>query len=209
MVNRFVRGIGEDQIAAEALRGFERFPIWMWRNTVVRDFADWLRDRNGWVEARRHLETVDPEPPWLGWRCALCCSGRHAAALARQRYSCFDHASADDDGQAYGFAAAFGAGQSCEQEAVEQLIDFQRNSVDYARRDGLLAEDELSNSVEELFHETDADAFYVKVRDDGRPSAQPLDDIWLGRAIGVISTHPRRNGRATTSTCGRPTSSTR
>jgi erythromycin esterase-like protein len=133
-----------------------------------------------------YLETVDPEPPWLGWRCALCCSGRYAAAPARQRYSCFDHASADDDGQASGFAKAFGAGQSCEQEAVEQLIDFQRNSVDYARRDGLLAEDELSNSVEELFHETDADAFYVKVRDDGRPSAQPLDDIWLGRAIGVI-----------------------
>jgi erythromycin esterase-like protein len=99
----------------------------MWRNTVVRDFADWLGDRNGRVEARRqagfygldlyslhrsmqdvitYLEQVDPE----------------AAARACQRYSCFDHASADD-GQAYGFAAAFGAGQSCEQDAVEQLIE--------------------------------------------------------------------------------------
>jgi erythromycin esterase-like protein/predicted phosphoribosyltransferase len=314
-VNRFVRGIGEDEVAEEALRGFQRFPTWMWRNTVVRDFADWLRDRNGRVEAQRqagfygldlyslhrsmqdvitYLEKVDPE----------------AAARARERYSCFDHASAEDDGQAYGFAAAFGAGQSCEQQAVEQLIDFQRNSVVYARRDGLLAEDEafyaernahvvrnaeayyramfsgrvsswnlrdqhmadtlsalldhldhddagksrivvwahnshvgdaratevysdgqttlgalarelypgktrligfstytgtvtaasewggiaerktvrpgLPNSVEELFHETDKDAFYVKMRADGRPSADPLDDIWLGRAIGVI-----------------------
>jgi erythromycin esterase-like protein len=44
----------------------------------------------------------------------------------------------------------------------------------------------LPNSVEELFHETDKDAFYVKMRDDGRPSVEPLDDIWLGRAIGVI-----------------------
>jgi erythromycin esterase-like protein/predicted phosphoribosyltransferase len=314
-VNRFVRGIGEDDTAEEALRGFQRFPNWMWRNTVVRDFADWLRDRNGRVEERRqagfygldlyslhrsmrdvitYLEKVDAE----------------AAARARQRYSCFDHASADDDGQAYGFAAAFGAGQSCERQAVEQLIDFQRNSVVYARRDGLLAEDEafyaernahvvrnaeayyramfsgrvnswnlrdqhmadtlnallehldhddagrsrivvwahnshvgdaratevysdgqttlgtlardlypgktrliglstytgtvtaasewggiaerktvrpgLPNSVEELFHETDSNAFYVKMRDGGRPSAEPLDDVWLGRAIGVI-----------------------
>jgi erythromycin esterase-like protein/predicted phosphoribosyltransferase len=314
-VNRFVRGIGEDANAEEALRGFERFPTWMWRNTVVHGFADWLRERNGRVEARRqagfygldlyslhrsmqdviaYLEKVDPQ----------------AAARARQRYSCFDHASADDDGQAYGFAAAFGAGQSCEQQAVERLIEFQRNSVDYARRVGLLAEDEafyaernahvvrnaevyyramfsgrvnswnlrdqhmgdtlsallehldhddagrsrivvwahnshvgdaqatevysegqttlgtlardlfpgktrligmstytgtvtaasewggmaerktvrpgLPNSVEELFHETDTGALYVKMRDDGRPSAEPLDDVRLGRAIGVI-----------------------
>jgi len=98
-VNRFVRGIGEDETAEEALRGFERFPTWMWRNTVLRDFADWLRERNERVEPRRqagfygldlyslhrsmhevitYLETVDHE----------------AAARARHRYSCFDHASA-------------------------------------------------------------------------------------------------------------------
>src|ERR1700733_6423901 len=50
-VNRFVRGIG-DATADEALKGFERFPAWMWRNTVVRDFADWLRDRNQRVDDR-------------------------------------------------------------------------------------------------------------------------------------------------------------
>jgi erythromycin esterase-like protein len=44
----------------------------------------------------------------------------------------------------------------------------------------------LPNSVEELFHETGEDAFYVTMRDDGRPSAEPLDDVRLGRAIGVI-----------------------
>lgn len=36
-VNRYVRGLGEDTNADEALSGFERFPAWMWRNTVVRD----------------------------------------------------------------------------------------------------------------------------------------------------------------------------
>ena len=44
----------------------------------------------------------------------------------------------------------------------------------------------MPNSVEELFHETGEDAFYVTMRDDGRPSAEPLDDVRLGRAIGVI-----------------------
>ena len=77
-------------------------------------------------EVIAYLDSVDPR----------------AAARARERYACFDHASADD-GQAYGFAAAFGAGLSCEREAIEQLVDLQHNALAYARRDGLLAEDEL------------------------------------------------------------------
>src|ERR671919_273635 len=42
-VNRYVRGFGDDQNADEALGGFKRFPTWMWRNTVVVDFVEWLR----------------------------------------------------------------------------------------------------------------------------------------------------------------------
>ena len=115
-VNRYVRGVGRDGSANEALSGFERFPAWMWRNVVVRDFVDWLHAHNqhrgeqsdaqvgfygldlyslhrSMQEVIAYLENVDPR----------------AAARARERYACFDHTSADD-GQAYGFAAAFGAG---------------------------------------------------------------------------------------------------
>jgi predicted phosphoribosyltransferase len=118
--NRYVRGHSDDATAEEALRGFERFPTWMWRNTAVLDFVGWLRERNDRAgddqrakagfygldlyglyqsihEVIAYLERVDPA----------------AAANARERYACFDHASADD-GQAYGFAAAFGAGESCQ-----------------------------------------------------------------------------------------------
>src|SRR5437588_7668546 len=45
-VNRYVRGLGDDKDANEALSGFRRFPTWMWRNTVVRDFIEWLREYN-------------------------------------------------------------------------------------------------------------------------------------------------------------------
>jgi erythromycin esterase-like protein len=45
-VNRFVRGRSEDATAEEALRGFQRFPTWMWRNTDVLDFVGWLPERN-------------------------------------------------------------------------------------------------------------------------------------------------------------------
>src|SRR5438309_2517412 len=143
-VNRFVRGHGDDETAEEALRGFERFPTWMWRNAVVLDFVGWLRERNdrteGGEEAKAgfygldlyslfrsiqevisYLESVDPD----------------AAARARERYACFDHVG--EDPQAYGYRAAFGAGDSCEREAIEQLVELQLQAGEYARRDGLLA----------------------------------------------------------------------
>jgi len=45
-VNRYVRGTNDDADADAALGGFKRFPTWMWRNTVVRDFVEWLRAYN-------------------------------------------------------------------------------------------------------------------------------------------------------------------
>src|SRR3954471_11372362 len=45
-VDRFVRGIGDDRDPDTALSGFRRFPQWMWRNTVMRDFVRWLRRWN-------------------------------------------------------------------------------------------------------------------------------------------------------------------
>src|SRR6266446_5601565 len=45
-VNRYVRGAGDDFDAAEALADFRRFPRWMWRNTEVVEFIEWLRAHN-------------------------------------------------------------------------------------------------------------------------------------------------------------------
>src|SRR5438132_13061143 len=46
-VHRFVTGRGEDKSTPEALNDFRRFPSWMWRNTVVVKFIEWLRAWNG------------------------------------------------------------------------------------------------------------------------------------------------------------------
>lgn len=45
-VNRYVRGIGPDLSASEALSGFRRFPRWMWRNREFSDFVERLRTLN-------------------------------------------------------------------------------------------------------------------------------------------------------------------
>src|SRR5688500_9078785 len=121
-VNRYVRGESEDADAREALGGFRRFPTWMWRNTVVVEFVEWLRAYNDALPASAtkvgfygldlyslytsieavlvYLDKVDPE----------------AARRARGRYSCFEHFG--EDTTAYAYAAAYGAAESCEPAVV-------------------------------------------------------------------------------------------
>jgi erythromycin esterase-like protein/predicted phosphoribosyltransferase len=197
-VNRYVRGMGDDESADEALSGFERFPAWMWRNTVVRDFVDWLRAHNRLHESNggrqagfygldlyslhrsmheviTYLDKIDPK----------------AAARARERYACFDHTSADD-GQAYGFSAAFGAGPSCEQEAIDQLVDIQRNALVYARRDGLLAEDELFYAHQNAQTVHNAEVYYRSMF-GGRVSSWNLRDKHMARTLDALLNHLDRH----------------
>ena len=136
-VNRYVRGAGTDTAAEMALDGFERFPAWMWRNADVLQFVGWLRRHNA-ANGRsggsggtpvgfygldlyslfesmgavlRYLERADPA----------------AARRARSRYACFDHFGRDS--QRYGYATAFGAAQSCEDEVVAQLMDLRNRAA--------------------------------------------------------------------------------
>jgi erythromycin esterase-like protein len=45
-VNLYVRGLGPDKTAEQALQGYTRFPKWMWGNTDFRDFVQRLRALN-------------------------------------------------------------------------------------------------------------------------------------------------------------------
>jgi erythromycin esterase-like protein/predicted phosphoribosyltransferase len=191
-VNRFVQGRSEDVTAEESLRGFERFPTWMWRNTVVLDFVGWMRERNSRVEDDRAkagfygmdlyslrrsmeevvavLESVDPD----------------AAARARERYSCFDHYGGDE-GQSYGFAAAFGGGDRCEQEVIEQLVEIQRNAGEYATR-GLLPEDEAFYAERNAALVQAAEQYYRSMF-TGRVSSWNLRDRHMVDTIEALTRH--------------------
>lgn len=197
-VNRYVRGNGDDATAEEALRGFERFPAWMWRNVVVRDFVEWLRENN--QQCERHNR---PQAGFYGLDLYSLHRSMHevinyldkvdplAAARARKRYGCFDHVSADD-GQAYGFAAAFGAGSSCERQAVEQLVDIQRNALSYARRDGLLAEDELFYAEQNAKVVRNAEEYY-RAMFRGRVTSWNLRDQHMAQTLDALITHLSRH----------------
>jgi erythromycin esterase-like protein/predicted phosphoribosyltransferase len=189
-VNRYVRGRSDDATAEEALRGFERFPTWMWRNTAVLDFVGWLREHNDRTgreagfygldlysmyrsvhEVISYLDRVDPA----------------AAARARERYACFDHFSGDN-AQVYGFAAAFGAGEGCEREVVGQLADMQRHALEYSRRDGLIAEDELFYA-EQNARTVHAAEEYYRTMFSGRASSWNLRDRHMADTLDALARH--------------------
>lgn len=198
-VNRHVRGESEDATAEEALRGFERFPTWMWRNAAVLDFVEWLRERNDRVGDERakagfygldlyslrrsmqeviaYLERVDPD----------------AAARARERYACFDHFGGDV-GQSYGYAAAFGAGESCEQEVIDQLVDLHRHAADYARRDGQAAQDDLFYAEQNARTVKAAEEYY-RTMIGGQVRSWNLRDRHMTDTLDALAGHlSRRRG---------------
>jgi erythromycin esterase-like protein len=198
-VNRYVRGAAEDADAEEALRGFRRFPTWMWRNAEVLDFVGWLRAHNESVPAAEgagfygldlyslytsvgeviaYLERVDPP----------------AAARARERYACFEQFGGES--QEYGRAVSLGISESCRRGVVEQLVELHRDSVGYLRRDGLAAEDDQFYAEQNAHLVTSAEEYYRTMFADHVSSWNLRDSHMAGtldRLLGHLERHGERS----------------
>jgi protein-L-isoaspartate(D-aspartate) O-methyltransferase len=118
---------------------FRRFPMWMWRNSEVRDFVDWMRGYNAGrapdvragffgldiysmntsiAAVVDYLDRVDPE----------------ASVVARERYGCLTPWQRDP--ATYGRAVLSAGYSKCEEPVVSVLRDLLRKKLDYASRDG-------------------------------------------------------------------------
>jgi erythromycin esterase-like protein/predicted phosphoribosyltransferase len=194
-VNRFVRGVGDDADAREALSDFRRFPVWMWRNTVVAEFVDWLRAYNDALapgaprvgfygldlyslhtsmdEVVRYLEEVDPE----------------AAGRARERYACFDHFSRDP--QVYAYETGLGGAEPCEQQAIEQLLELQQVAAERAGNDGHLGEDAHFHAEQNARLVVNAEEYYRAMFRGGIESWN-LRDRHMAETLDVLVAHLRR-----------------
>ena len=142
-VTRFVQGANEDADAEQALRGFQRFPTWMWRNADVLDFVGWLRARHDEGKPPGRLLRARPLQPLSldrgRDRVSRPDRSRGRGRRARERYACLERF---EESQRYGHAVATGLSEACDREVLGQLIDLQRSGDTYLRRDGIAAEDE-------------------------------------------------------------------
>ena len=192
-VNRYVHGSHGDGADADgALAGFRRFPQWMWRNRDVVALVEWLR---------LHNDAVAPGQPKCGFYGMDLYSlyGSIAAVLeyldgvdpevarqARARYECFEQF--EEDPQAYGYAAGFGIGKSCEGAVVEQLVELQRRATDAAERDGRCPDDELFFAEQNARLVKNAEEYYRQMF-AGRADTWNLRDTHMADTIDALLRH--------------------
>ncbi len=203
-VNRYIgatpsAGAGaRDKSAEEALQGFQRFPLWMWRNTVVVDLINRLRTHNEHADPAskagffgldlyslrssmdavvHYLSRVDPD----------------AAKQARARYSCFDHFA--EDPQRYGYAASFGMKKDCEEEVVRQLVALSEEAGQNLPADDAAAMDELFYAQQNARVAANAESYY-RAMFLGRNESWNQRDSHMAETLDALREHiGRQKGR--------------
>ena len=196
-VNRYVHGLDVDGDAEEALRGFQRFPTWMWRNADVLDFVGWLRDHNAYQDTRSrtgfygldlysmfnsaesviaYLDSVDPA----------------AAEQARERYACFERFGGDSQG--YGRAVVLGVSEPCARGAVEQLVELRRAAGAYLARDGFVAEEDQFCAEQNAQAVANAEEYYRSMFEDAAGSWN-LRDRHMAGTLDQLLVHLSRRRR--------------
>ena len=191
-VHRYVTGRGEDESANDALRDFRRFPAWMWRNTVVVEFIEWLRKWNtrrasgksaagfygldlyslhSSIEAvLDYLDKVDPP----------------SARRARHRYGCFDHFG--EDPQHYGLATVAGGAEPCEEEVVGQLVDLRQKYGELIGRNGHIGEEEFFSAEQNARLVANAERYY-RAMFHGRANSWNLRDEHMFETLRQLMAH--------------------
>ena len=203
-VNRYVRGRGDDRSAGDALSGFRRFPQWMWRNTVVADFVEWLRGHNASRSDGRGDGATGDGVGFYGMDlyslhtsiesvlCYLDAIDADAARRARSRYACFDHFGAEP--QAYGYAAASGITETCEDAVVRQLVELQRLSASADQSEvGDAVAETLFSAAQNARLVANAERYYRSMF-RGRVSSWNLRDRHMAETLEAIVEHLDRDG---------------
>ena len=196
-VNRYVRH-AIDVDAVDALSGFKRFPTWMWRNLEVVEFIEWLRTYNNALPADvsptgfygldlyslhasmqavlDYLDKVDPE----------------LAQRARAHYACFDQFGLDP--QVYGFIAGSDVDRSCQEGAVQVLVELHRHASELARSEARETRDEVFSAEQNARVVANAEAYY-RFLFTGEVSPWNLRDGHMFETLEALAAHVRRQHR--------------
>jgi erythromycin esterase-like protein len=199
-VDRYVRGRGGDRDAEEALRGFRRFPTWMWRNADVLDLVGWLRAHND------RLDASAPKAGFYGLDLYSLAASMEAvvayldeqdplaATRARHRYECLQpYAGESAD---YGQAVLLGVSEPCRRHVIEQLVELRRSAGAYLRRDGRGAEDEQFFAEQNAAVVADAEEYYRTMFGD-RAGSWNLRDRHMADTLDHLLAHLDRDGGRT------------
>jgi erythromycin esterase-like protein len=197
-VNRYVKGAPEDVDAEEALRGFRRFPTWMWRNADMVDFVGWLRSHNDALPAGQapagvygldlyslgasmeavitYLDRVDPA----------------AAERARRRYASLQPFAGERSGS-YGQSVLLGVSEPSRSEVIAELVELRRQAGARLVHDGVASEDEEFHAERNAVVVAHAEEYYRTMFGD-RAHSWNLRDTHMGDTLDHLLVHLDRVG---------------
>jgi protein-L-isoaspartate(D-aspartate) O-methyltransferase len=167
---------------------FSRFPIWMWRNSEVRAFVDWLRSHNSALKPTsrvafhgldlyslydsirfvlEYLDDVDPK----------------SAEIARERYGCLTPWQSDP--AIYGHAALTGRYPTCEAHVAHALSDLLQKRQAYAAHDG----ERFLDAVQNARLVTNAERYYRIMYYGSRASWNLRDEHMFNTLKTLLAYH--------------------
>jgi erythromycin esterase-like protein len=196
-VNRYINGAREDGDAEEALRGFRRFPTWMWRNADVLDLVGWLRAHNdGLPRGARKTGFYGLDLYSLGASMEavvgyLDAQDPTAAARARARYECLQPYAGES--ASYGQAVLLGVSEPCRRRVIEQLVELRHSAGAYLRRDGLAAEDEQFFAEQNAVVVANAEEYYRTMFGD-QAGSWNMRDRHMADTLDQLVAHLDRHG---------------
>ena len=188
-VNQYVRGLGQDGSAEQALSSFTQFPRWMWRNEEMRDLIAWMRthnqgrpaaDRAGFygLDVYSLYESIDEVLAYLD------ATNASVAARVRPLYACFS--SWRPEAQDYGAATRTGA--SCEAQAAAALGELSRLAE--ARPQEASAAEALFSALRNAHTVANAER-YFRTAYAGQISTWNIRDQEMSDALVAVEGHLR------------------
>ena len=163
-VNRYVRGVTVHDDPLRALAAYRRFPVWMWRNTVVLEFISWLRDHNSRIPEQSQrtgfygidlyslYESIDSVIAYLEHEDPA------AAERAREHYACFENFGKTS--LHYGRNVSLGVSEPCRRGAIAQLVEIQKHAAEAMRSAVFSKVDEFVQAEVNARTVSDAEEYY-------------------------------------------------
>lgn len=190
-VHRYLQGQGDARMSAQALDDFNRFPTWMWKNTTIPPFLQWLRAYNDNTTATNKVGFYGLDLYSLNssMQCVIQYLNKvdpGAAKYAKNQYSCFDHLNVEP--QLYGYLASSGSKKSCMDEAIQLCCELQHRAFAYLQQDGMASEDEYFFALQNARVVKNAETYY-RAMYSGRVSSWNIRDRHMAETINILADH--------------------
>lgn len=123
--------------ARDALGSFQRFPTWMWRNSVMETFVTWLRRHND--EHPDHkvglygMDLYSLNSSMEAVLKFLAESDPEAERSVREQYECFSAYGGNP--QEYGFMTTARLAPGCQRQVMDALVKLREATLDSVRRE--------------------------------------------------------------------------